>query len=132
MLFRHIQAHSGQLLLKLPGGGAAVVGQKQVGLALLLKPVEELRDAGQNLVTVVNDAVHIADKAFFLLKIYGIHDNFLLFSTAVRRQRRGAASAPTGGQSPPLREVYQILRRRASGASDRPLSKPSNTFLRNL
>ena len=43
-----------------------------------MEPLEELRNAGQNLIAVIDHAVHVADKALFLLKINGIHSHFLI------------------------------------------------------
>ena len=69
MLLRHIQSHPGQLLLQLTGRVAAVVGQEQILLALLMQPLDEVRHAGQDPVPVVDDAVHVADKACFLVEV---------------------------------------------------------------
>ena len=67
----HIKAHAGQLLVQLPGRIAAVVGKKEIFLVLIMQPLNELRHPRQNAVAVVDDAVHIADEAFFLVKIDG-------------------------------------------------------------
>ena len=71
VLLRHIKAHAGQLLVQLPGRIAAVVGKKEIFLVLIMQPLNELRHPRQNAVAVVDDAVHIADEAFFLVKIDG-------------------------------------------------------------
>ena len=65
MLLRHVEPHTPELLVQLARGHAAVIGQKQVFLVRVLQPVDELRRAGQDVVAVVDDAVHVADKAFF-------------------------------------------------------------------
>ena len=69
MLLRHIQSHPGQLLLQLTGRVAAVVGQEQVLLLFIVQPLDELRHPRQNAVAVVDDAVHVADKACFLVEV---------------------------------------------------------------
>ena len=73
MVLRHIQAQPGQLLLQFPGGIAAVVGQEQELLLLVLEPLDKLRHPGQHPVTVVDDTVHIADETALGVKIK-IHD----------------------------------------------------------
>ena len=69
VLLRHVQAHAGQLLVKLPRRRAAVVGQEQVVLVLLMEPADKFLHPRQNSVAVVDHAVHIADKALFLVEI---------------------------------------------------------------
>ena len=70
MLLRHIQPHTGQLLIQLTGRIAAVVGEEKILLILVMKPLDELRHTGQDSVAVIDDAVHIADKAFFCVEIH--------------------------------------------------------------
>ena len=69
VLLRDIQPHAGQLLLELPGGVAAVVGEEEVLLPLRLEPLDELRHAGEDAVAMVDDTVHITDEAFFGVEI---------------------------------------------------------------
>ena len=38
-----------------------------------MKPLEEFGNAGKDFVPMVDHAVHIADKAFFLIKVNGIY-----------------------------------------------------------
>ena len=71
MLLRHVQSHPCQLLVQLPGRVAAVVGEKEILLVLLVQPVDELRHARQNTIAVVDHTVHIADEALFLVEIDG-------------------------------------------------------------
>ena len=63
VVLRHVQAQTGQLLMELPGGVAAVVGQEQELLLLVVEPLDKLCHAGQDPVAVIDDAVHIADEA---------------------------------------------------------------------
>lgn len=69
MLLRHIESHALELLAQLARGHAAVVGQKQVFLVLVLQPVDKLRRAGQDVIAVVDDTVHVAQEALFGVKI---------------------------------------------------------------
>ena len=71
VLLRHVQPHTGQLLVQLTGRIAAVVGQKEILLVLVMEPLDELRHTRQDPVAVIDDAVHIADKAFFCVEIQG-------------------------------------------------------------
>ena len=63
VLLRHVKPHPGQLLVQLTGRIAAVVGQEQVLLVLVMQPLDELRHTGQNAVAVIDHAVHVADEA---------------------------------------------------------------------
>ena len=74
VLLRDIQPHAGQLLLELPGGIAAVVGEEEVLLPLRLEPLDELRHAGEDAVAMVDDTVHIADEALFGVEINPVAD----------------------------------------------------------
>ena len=47
VLLIHLQPHAGELVLQLPGGLAAVVGQKQKLFLLPVQPLHELLGAGQ-------------------------------------------------------------------------------------
>ena len=69
MLLRHIESHALKLLAQLARGHAAVVGQKQVFLVLVLQPVDKLRRAGQDVIAVVDDTVHVAQETLFGVKI---------------------------------------------------------------
>ena len=69
MIFRDIQPHAGQFLLQFPGGVTAVVGQEEKFLVLIVQPLDKLRDAGQNSISVVDHPVHITDKPAFLIEI---------------------------------------------------------------
>ena len=73
MLLRHVEPHTPELLVQLARGHAAVIGQKQVFLVRVLQPVDELRRAGQDVVAVVDDAVHVAQEAFFRVEIDHFH-----------------------------------------------------------
>ena len=66
---RHVQPHAGELLLELERRAAAVVRKKEIFLTGALQPVDKLRHAGENFVAVIDHAVHIADIAFFVIKI---------------------------------------------------------------
>ena len=69
MLLRHIEAHARELLVQLARRVAAVVREKEIFLVLLVQPLDELRHARQDAVAVVDDAIHIADEALFLVEI---------------------------------------------------------------
>ena len=69
MLLRYIQPHTGQFLIQLPGRVTAVIGQEQIFLPLVIEPLDKLRHTGQDTVSMVDDTVHITDKALFLVKI---------------------------------------------------------------
>ena len=66
----HVEPHACELLIQFAWGIAAVICQKQIFLLLLVKPVEKLSHTGQNLIAVIYNSVHIADEAFFRVKIY--------------------------------------------------------------
>ena len=51
--------------MQFPLGLAAVVGEEEKFLVFLLEPGDKFPHAGQETVAVVNDAVHVTDKAFF-------------------------------------------------------------------
>ena len=69
MVFRHIQTHAGQLQLQLAGGVAAIVGEKKIFFFLSIQPVDKFSHTGQDDIAVVDDTVHVADKAFFAVKV---------------------------------------------------------------
>ena len=69
MLLRYIEPHSLKLLIKLTGRIAAVVCQKQILFILIMQPLNEFRHSRQDSVAVIDYTVHIANKAFFLVKI---------------------------------------------------------------
>lgn len=73
VLLRHVEPHAPELLVQLARGHAAVVGQKQIFLVRILQPVDELRRAGQDVVAVIDHAVHIAQEAFFRVEIDHFH-----------------------------------------------------------
>ena len=56
-----------------PGCSVFVIGEAGLLNALLVEPLDELRHSGQNSVSMVDDSVHIADKALFLVKIHSLH-----------------------------------------------------------
>ena len=64
MALIHLQPHAEELLLQLLGGAGAGIGKEQKLLILPVQPVHKPADAGQQAVSVVDDAVHIADKSF--------------------------------------------------------------------
>ena len=66
----HIQPHPGQLLLELLGGVLAGVGEEQVIFLLLRQPLDEFPHARQDLVPVVDHAVHVADEALLLSQLF--------------------------------------------------------------
>ena len=65
----NIEAHARELLVQLARRVAAVVREKEIFLVLLMQPLDELRHARQDAVAVVDDAIHIADEALFLVEI---------------------------------------------------------------
>ena len=67
--FRYIQSHPGKFLIQLLRRIAAVVGQKQIFFFLLMEPLNKLRHPRQNLITVIDHTIHIADKTCFFIKI---------------------------------------------------------------
>ena len=75
MLLRHIQPHPGKLLPQLFGGHAAVVGQEQIFLVLPLQPLDKFRSPRQDPVPMVQNTIHIANKALLGLKI-NLHSSF--------------------------------------------------------
>src|SRR5699024_7065730 len=66
MAFVYFQSHTGQLLLQFLWGAFAGIGQEEKLFVIIIKPVYELLDAGQQDIAVIDHAVHIADKSFFL------------------------------------------------------------------
>ena len=78
----HVQPHPGQLLLELLGGVLAGVREEQEVFLFLRQPVNEFLHAGQNLVSMIDHAVHVADKALLFSQL--IHGPLLL------HQGRGA------------------------------------------
>ena len=99
MLFGNIQPHPRQLLAQLPGGKAAVVGQKQILFSLIMEPPDKLRGPRQDMVSVIDHAVHIANKALFLRKVNCIH-NITLFpkSSFPHYSRHGPGAKPRFGK----------------------------------
>ena len=87
MLLRHVEPHTPELLVQLARGHAAVIGQKQVFLVRVLQPVDELRRAGQDVVAVVDDAVHVAQEAFFRVEIDRFHVRSPLVASALSLPR---------------------------------------------
>ena len=71
-----VQTHAGQAHLQFLGTAAAGIGQKQELFIVADHPFHKFLDAGQQTFAVVDDAVHIAQEAFFLLEIY--HDSDLV------------------------------------------------------
>ncbi len=65
-----LKAHARELLLQLEGRVLAGVREEEIALVVLLHPVEKFRHAGQNFVAVIDDTVHIADKALLLKKLF--------------------------------------------------------------
>ena len=92
MLLRNIQPHAGQLLVQLPRGIAAVIGQKEVFLILVMKPLDKFPYTGKNLVAVVDHTVHIADEALFRIEI----DRVKLFHFAYHLSLQGNYSTICG------------------------------------
>ena len=64
VILAYVQPHAQQFHVQFLGGFAAAVGEEQKLLAFVLHPADELFDAGQQFVAVVDDAVHIAYKVF--------------------------------------------------------------------
>ena len=77
MVLRHIQPHPCQLQLQLAGGIATVIGKKQILFLFFVQPVDKFGHTGQNDIAVVDDTVHIANKALRGIKIKLCH-RFLL------------------------------------------------------
>ena len=69
VLLRHVKPQAFKLLVQFARRIAAVVRQEEVFLVLIVQPLDKLRHPRQHAVAVVDDAVHIADKAFFLVKV---------------------------------------------------------------
>jgi len=69
MVFGNIKSHSGKFLLKLTGSVAAVVGKEKEFFVFGMKPVDKFADAGNNLVSAIDNSIHIADEAFDFVKI---------------------------------------------------------------
>lgn len=90
MLFSDLQAHAGELLLKLKRRALGGVGQEEKALVLLLKPRNELRYAGQQTVAVIDNTVRIADKALLLA------EKFQIFSHIADFSFRGLSAGKTG------------------------------------
>ena len=68
VLLGHVEPHTLKLLVQFARRIAAVVRQEKVLLLFVVQPLDELRHARQHAVAVVDDAVHIADKALFSIK----------------------------------------------------------------
>ena len=66
--FVNVKSESAQLLLKLTRRILPRVGQKKKFLVVFLQPTEKFLHAGQKTVAVIDNAVHVADKALFLKK----------------------------------------------------------------
>ena len=64
MALVHRQAHALQLLLQLLGAALAGVGEEEKALVLFIQPVHKFPHSRQQLVAVVDDAIHIAEEAF--------------------------------------------------------------------
>ena len=71
MLLRHVKPHAGKLLVQLTRRVAAVVGEKEVFLILIVQPLDEFGHTRKNTVAVIDHAVHIAEEALFFVKIDG-------------------------------------------------------------
>ena len=91
MLLRHIQSHAGQLLIQLPGRIAAVIGEEEIFLLLLVEPLDKLGHPGQDTVAVIDHTVHITDETLFFVEIYFIGclkhsaNSFLIFRYSIPR-----------------------------------------------
>ena len=73
----HAVLHTPQLLLQLLGGILPGVGEKQETLVVPFQPVQKFLYAGQKPVAVVDHAVHVADKTFFLKQFFHeLHPSF--------------------------------------------------------
>ena len=72
VLLADLQTHACQLLLQLERRTLGGVGQEQKALVFPLKPRNEVRYARKETVAVIDDTVHIADKAFLFAQKFQI------------------------------------------------------------
>ena len=66
MALVHLQPHALELLLELLGGAFGGIGEEEEIFIFLVQPIHKFLHPGQKPVSVVDDAVHIADEAFVL------------------------------------------------------------------
>jgi hypothetical protein len=69
MVFGNIKTHSCKFLLKFAGSVAAVVGKEKEFFVFGLKPIDKFANTGNDLVSAIDNSIHIADEAFDFVKI---------------------------------------------------------------
>ena len=70
MLLAHVQPQPQQLLPQFSGRAFGGIGQEDISLFVLVEPGDEFLHAREQKISVVNDAVHVADKGLFSKKLF--------------------------------------------------------------
>jgi hypothetical protein len=83
-----LYAQAGQLLAELPRRAFAAVGQEQELLLLLFEKGNEFGRAGQQVITVVDHAIHIADESALIANMLYFHCPLLLLFDPFKHPKR--------------------------------------------